>query len=96
MPADGGWAVIVFASAGPPASQSGEPGQVRKEAATAIDYECRGQARHFLFREPLPGCLRRFCRVFRHSGGCRLYPVTFLIVRYGRLPCTGMRPDACG
>ena len=40
--------VIRFVSAGLPALQGGEPGQVRKEAATAIYCECRGQARHFL------------------------------------------------
>src|SRR3972149_11663830 len=33
-------------TAGPPALQPGEPGQVRKEAATAGYCKCRGQARH--------------------------------------------------
>ena len=35
-------AVLEFAPAGLPALQGGEPGQVRKEAATAIYCECRG------------------------------------------------------
>ena len=33
-------------TAGLPALQFGEPGQVRKEAATAIHCKCRGKARH--------------------------------------------------
>ena len=35
-------AMIEFASAGLPALQDGEPGQVRKEAATAVYCKCRG------------------------------------------------------
>ena len=35
-------AVVLFVPAGLPALQGGEPGQVRKEAATAIYCKCRG------------------------------------------------------
>ena len=35
-------AMLEFASAGLPALQDGEPGQVRKEAATAVYCKCRG------------------------------------------------------
>lgn len=58
-------AMVVFAPAGLPASQGGEPGQVRKEAAIAIDCECRGQARLFLCR-----VRQRIC----------VYPTSFLSV----------------
>jgi hypothetical protein len=39
-----------MSEAGPPASWRGEPGQIRKEAATAISRECRGKGSplHFL------------------------------------------------
>lgn len=49
--------VVLFVSAGLPALQGGEPGQVRKEAATAIYCECRGKARHLqsmVVLRPLP------------------------------------------
>ena len=42
-----GRVVLLFLPAGLPASQGGEPGQVRKEAAIIIYCECRGKARHF-------------------------------------------------
>src|SRR5574343_1377925 len=41
--------MLEFAPAGLPALQGGEPGQVRKEAATAIYCKCRGLGSPFLF-----------------------------------------------
>ena len=52
---EGGRVVLLFAPAGLPALQGGEPGQVRKEAAITIYCECRGKARHFfLLWRPFP------------------------------------------
>ena len=39
--------MLLSVSAGLPALQGGEPGQVRKDAAITIYCECRGKARHF-------------------------------------------------
>ena len=54
-PWQGSWRqrVLVFISAGLPALQRGEPGQIRKEAATATHCECRGKARHLHFLPPV-------------------------------------------
>ena len=41
--------MLEFAPAGLPALQGGEPGQVRKEAATAIYCKCRGLGSPFSF-----------------------------------------------
>jgi len=47
--------MLLSVSAGLPALQGGEPGQVRKEAAITIYCECRGKARHFfLLWRPFP------------------------------------------
>ena len=51
----GGRVVLLFAPAGLPALQGGEPGQVRKEAATATAASAGGKARHFfLLWRPFP------------------------------------------
>lgn len=57
-------AMIVFSLAGLPALQGGKSGQVRKEAAIAIDCECRGQARHCFFRALLRYGACRYSRSF--------------------------------
>jgi len=47
--------MLLSVSAGLPALQGGEPGQVRKEAAITIYCECRGKARHLFCRgAPFP------------------------------------------
>ena len=62
-----GGGVLLFVSAGLPALQGGEPGQVRKEAAITIYCECRGKARHLFFRVPIL-CEQLHCFFF---GACR-------------------------
>ena len=42
--------VVLLFVAGLPALQRSESGQVRKEAATATNCECRGKARHLLLK----------------------------------------------